>query len=101
MDRTIPVEFMLRGMEEIQMFLLENPEEEHKLTEVLMISYTLNNMFNDCLYGKDIELWNNLPTTDRKQWVEFRSFLIYEYECMLREGQGSTNAQEGYSGMFN
>ena len=60
MDRTLPVEVMLCGMEEIQMFLLENPDEECKLTEVLMISHALNKMVKTGLYGKAIEQWNNL-----------------------------------------
>ena len=52
---TIPVEVMLRGMEEIKMSLPANPNKERKLMGVLMISYALTKMVNIGLYGKSIE----------------------------------------------
>ena len=101
MDRMLPVEVMLCFMDEIKMFLLSNPDEERKLTEVLMISYTLINMVNTGLYWKSIESWKNLTASDLNKGVECRAFFIAEYERMLREGQDTTNAKEGYGGMFN
>ena len=55
MERTLPVEVMSFGMENIRMFLLVNSNEEHEFTEVLMIRYTLIKMVNTGLYGKSIE----------------------------------------------
>ena len=55
---------MLRGMEEMQFFLLAKPDKERELAEVLMICYSLIKMVNTILYGKAIERWNNLPASD-------------------------------------
>ena len=41
MERNSPVEFMLRGIEAVQMFLIDNPEEGQELTQVYLISYRL------------------------------------------------------------
>ena len=38
---------------------------------------------------------------DRKTWSEFRTFMIAEYEQMLRKGAGTTVSQEGWGGAFN
>ena len=85
MDRTLPFEVMLLDMEEIQISLLENPEEGCELTYILIISYALIKMVNPGLYGKSIDRWNNLPAADRKQLVEFRALFISEYERILIE----------------
>jgi hypothetical protein len=58
MDRNKPIEVMLREIEAVQIFLLLNPEENHQMSDVTMISYTLIKMFNTGLYGKLIERWN-------------------------------------------
>ena len=83
------------------MLLLANPNEERKLTEAIMISYAMINIVNTGLYGKSVERWNNLTTSDRKKWVECRAFFIAEYERRLREGKGPTDAQEGYWRILN
>ena len=93
---TLPVEVMLCGTDEIQILLLANPDEGRELTELLMIRFELIKLVNTGIYGKSIERWNNIPTADQKQLVEFHVFLIAEYERMLREGQKTTNLQEGY-----
>ena len=64
MDCTLPIEVMLCGMEEIKIFLLANPDEERKLTEVFMSSCALIKMVNTGIYGKAIEGWNNLTVAD-------------------------------------
>ena len=66
MDCTIPVEIMIRGMKEIQMFLLSNPDDRRKLTEMLIISYALIKMVSNGLYGKTIECWKNIPAANKK-----------------------------------
>ena len=70
MYRTLPVEVMLCGIEEIKMFLLVSTDKERELTEVIMISYRLINMVNPGIYGNTIESWNNPPASDRKKWLD-------------------------------
>ena len=41
MNQIQPVEVMLRGIEELQLFLLSNTEEERELTDPNLISYAL------------------------------------------------------------
>ena len=41
MDRDMPIEVMLRSLEEVQMFLLASPEENRELKEVNMIDHAL------------------------------------------------------------
>ena len=41
MDCNMPIEVMLRGLEEVQMFLLTSPEENRELTEVKLIDHDL------------------------------------------------------------
>ena len=66
-----------------------------------MIRYVLIKMVSTGLYGKAIDCLKNLPAVDQNKWVKFRAFSIAEYGRMFREGQGPTNSQEGYVGMFN
>jgi hypothetical protein len=55
MDRSKPIEVILREIEAVQIFLLSNPEESRQMSDVTMISYALIKMFNTGLYGKPIE----------------------------------------------
>ena len=71
---------MLFGMKEIQMFIPVNPDKDNKLTKVLVIRYTLIKIVNTGLYGKAIERWINLPTSDRNKWVDYRAVFIAEYD---------------------
>ena len=41
MDCNMPIEVMLRGLEEVQMFLLTSPEENRELTEVKLIDHDM------------------------------------------------------------
>ena len=41
MDRDMPIEFMLRSLEEVQIFLLASPENKRQLTEVNLIYHAL------------------------------------------------------------
>ena len=41
MDRNMPIEVMLRILEEVHMFLLASPEENRELTEVNIIDHAL------------------------------------------------------------
>ena len=100
MDRSKPIEVVLREIEAVQIFLLSNPEESRQMSEVTMISYALIKMFNTGLYGKPIERWNERTAGDRQLWSTFCPAMVAEYERMLREGGGSTVGQEGYGTDF-
>ena len=39
--------------------------------------------------------------TQQKARVDFRAFMITEYECILREAGGSTVGQDGWGSTFN
>lgn len=101
MDRTAPIEVMLRNVEEIQMFLLANPDEDRQQKETQLITYALIKMANTGLYYKAIECWSGRDIDDRKAWADFRVFMIHEYERMLREGGGPTTGEDGWGSAFN
>eukprot|EP00978_Attheya_sp_CCMP212_P035525 scaffold155026_cov54-Attheya_sp.AAC.3 len=102
MDRNNPVEMMLRGIEEVQMFLLADAEENQEMTEVQLIKYVLiKRSKTGGLYAKAIENWNARDPKDRKAWVEFKTLMIDEYEKILRESGGTTMGQEGYGMVYN
>ena len=44
MNRSHPIEVMLQGIEEVQIFLLVNPEEDRQLSEPNLIGYALINL---------------------------------------------------------
>ena len=41
MDQNMLIEVMFRSLKEVQMFLLESPEENRELTEVKLIDHAL------------------------------------------------------------
>ena len=65
-DRSKPIEVMLREIKAVQIFLLSNPEDSRQMSEVTMISYALIKIFNTGLYGKPIERWNGRSAGDRQ-----------------------------------
>jgi hypothetical protein len=102
MDRNNPVEMMLRGIEEVQMFLLADAEENQEMTEVQLIKYGLIKLSKTGgLYAKAIEHWNARDPKDRRAWVDFKTHMIEEYEKLLRESGGTTMGQEGYGAAYN
>lgn len=101
MDRTLPPELMIRGMEEVQLFLAQDPAGDKELSEATLIQYALIKLNKTGLYAKAIERWNAMDPVDRTTWTDFKSHLIREYERMLREGSGSTFRQEGYGAAYN
>ncbi len=54
MECMAPPKVMLCGIEEVQIFLLANPDKKHVLTKVQLISYALTKLFNTGLYDKAI-----------------------------------------------
>ena len=67
MNRSHPIEVMLRGIEEVQIFLPANPEEDRQLSEPNIIGYALIKL-SKCggMYAKSLERWNKvLPKTEQ------------------------------------
>ena len=56
MNRSHPIEVMLRGIEEVQIFLLANPEEDRQLSEPNLTGYALIKL-SKCggMYAKALE----------------------------------------------
>ena len=67
MNRIHPIEVMLRVIEEVQIFLLANPEEDRQLSEPNLIRYALSRL-SKCggMYAKALERWNKVIPTNRK-----------------------------------
>ena len=94
MDRNMPIEFMLRSLEEVQMFLLASPEENRELAEVNLIDHALIKLsYTGGFYMKALEKWNSRAVADRRKWATFRRLMVVEYEHMLAECVGTTMHQ--------
>ena len=71
---------MLRGIREVQIFLLANPDKYCALTEPNLISYALINLTKTGgVYAKGIKKWQKRPPQDRIKWVEFPSHMVEHY----------------------
>ena len=53
------------------------------------------------IYSKALECWNAKDAADIIIWANFITYMIEEYEKLLRKGGGTTLGQEGYDGAFN
>jgi hypothetical protein len=102
-DRMQPIEVMLRGIEEVQMFLLASPDEGRQLSEVNRIDHALIKLSETggMVYAKALETWNGRPPQERKTWAQFREIMVQQYEKMLAEGSGTTMSQEGWGTAYN
>ena len=67
MNRSHPIEVMLQGIEEVQIFLLANPEEDRQLSEPNLTGYALIKL-SKCggMYEKALERWNKVLPKNRK-----------------------------------
>ena len=102
MDRNLPIEVMIKDLEDVQRFLLANPEEKMELTEVQLITRALIKLSKTGgLYSRATERWKAKELAERQVWMNFKTHYIGEYEKMLAAGGGTTMAQEGYSGAYN
>ena len=91
------VEVMLRGIKEVQLFLLANPDEDRALTEPNIISYALIKLTKPGgMYAKGIERWQKSSPQDRQKWVELSAHMVKYYERQLTETGVTTMGQEGY-----
>ena len=95
MNRSHPIEVMLQGLEEVQIFLLAYPEENRQLSEPNLIGYAFIKL-SKCggMYAKALERWNKVLPKKRKKWAIFRKYMINEYELKITEGVGTTMGQE-------
>ena len=65
MDRDIPIEVMLRSLEELQMFLLASPEDNREFTEVNLIYHTIIKLSDNCgFYTKALGKWDGRLVDD-------------------------------------
>ena len=95
MNRNHPIEVMLRGIEEVRIFLLANPEEDRQLSEPILIGYALIKL-SKCggMYAKALERWNTVLPKNRKKWAIFHKHMINEYELKITEGGGMKMGKE-------
>ena len=97
MDRNLPVEVIIRDIEDVQQFLLANPADNMELTDVQLCTHGLIKLSETgVLYSNATERWNLKDRNIRQQWMEFKTHFISEYEKMLAENGRTTMGQEGY-----
>ena len=96
-----PVEVMLRGIKEVQMFFMSDTTEDCTLKESQLITYAIIKLTDTGLYTEAVERWNGLDPADRSQWAQFCTFIIGQYEQMLRKSGGPTAGQQGYGSAFH
>ena len=97
MDRNLPVEVMIRDIEDVQRFLLANPADNMELTDVQLCTHGLIKLSKiGGLYANATERWNLKDRTIRQQWMEFKMHFIDEYEKTIAANGGIKMGQEGY-----
>ena len=97
MDRSLPVEVMIRDIEDVQLFLLANLADNIELTDVQLCTHDLIKLSKiGGLYANATEMWNLKDMTIRQQRMEFKMHFIAEYEKMLAANGGTKMGQEGY-----
>ena len=88
---------MLRGIKEVQLFLLAKQDKGRALTEPKPIIYALIKLTNNGgMYAKGIEKWQKIPPQDRRKWAKFSAHMVEDYEWQLTETGGTTIGKEGY-----
>ena len=81
MDRNLPVEVIIRDIEDVQRFLLANPADKIELTDVELCTHGLIKLSKiGVLYANATERWNLKDSTIRQQCMEFKTHFIDEYE---------------------
>ena len=97
MDRNLPVEVMIRDIEDVQRFLLANPANNMELTDVQLCTHGLIKLSKTGgIYSNATEMWNLKDRAIRQKWMEFKTHFIAEYENMIAANGGKTMGQEGY-----
>ena len=83
MDRNLPLEVMIRDIEDVQRFLLANRADNMELTDVQLCTHGLIKLYKTGgLYANATERWNLKYKAIRQQWMEFKTHFIAEYEKM-------------------
>ena len=97
MDRKLPVEVMIRDIDDVQRFLLANLANKMGLTDVQLCTHGLIKLSKTGgLYEKANERWNQKELHIRQQWMDFKTHFIEEYENTLSANGGTPMVQEGY-----
>ena len=95
MDWAQPIEVMLQNIEQVQRFLLQNPEEDRQLTQVNLIGYAVIKLSKTGgMYQKALEKWQLRDVDERKSWAAFSKFMVEQYKRLLKLGTGITMGQE-------
>ena len=101
MDRNLPVEVMLKDIEDVQRLMLANPADKMEMSEVQLCLFGLIKLSKTGgLYAKALERWNAKDLHLRQRWVNFKTHFVEEYEKMLAAGGGTSMAMEGYGAGF-
>ena len=80
MDHDIPIDIMLRSLEEVHMFLLASPEENRELTEVNLNEHAeIKLSETGGFYTKALEKWNGRLVSDRRKWATFCTVMVGKY----------------------
>ena len=86
-----PLKVMLKGIDEVQLFLLDKPDKERALTDPNRISYALIKLTKTGgMYAKGIEKWQKWPPQDQQKWAELSDHMIEDYERQRTEMGGTT-----------
>jgi len=101
MDRTLSIEVMLCQIEEVQQFIIANPEGIQQMSESNLIQFAVIKAGKAGLYTKALERWRTKDPTKCNAWMDFRAHMIGEYENLLLEGGGTTFGHEGYGSAYN
>ena len=92
MDRNLPVEVMIRNIEDVQRFLLANPADKMELSNVKLCTHGLIKLSKTgALYAKAIKQWNQKDLQEQQQWMGFKTHYIEEYKKMLAANGGMTD----------
>ena len=62
---------MIRGIEEVQFFLLSYPEDNMSLPDTVLINYAMIKINKTGIYSKALERWNAKDSADRIVWANF------------------------------
>ena len=102
MDRNLPIEVMIRDIEDVQRFMLATPADRMEQSDMQLCTHGLIKLSKTGgLYAKAMERWNIKDLHLQQNWREFKQHFIGEYEKMLTAGGGTTMASEGYGGAYN
>ena len=101
MDSMASIKVMLWIIEEVQILLLHDGNKDLSMKHPQMISQSLIKIKNTVLYSKAIDKLGLQEVKDCQTWPGFRTFMIGQYDKMLRSHEGFTVANQGYGAAFS